>query len=179
MDVRTLEQPVVDPALDARFRELLEHYRAPVARLASLYERERAEREDLAQDIWLAVWRALPGFRGDCSERTFIYRIAHNRALTHAGRHRATTAPLEEALDVLDPGISVEERVQAASERARLLAALRRLTPVQREVVLLTLEGLPQREIAQVLGITEPNVAVRLSRARAELTRRLGGKQQP
>jgi RNA polymerase sigma-70 factor (ECF subfamily) len=48
---------------------------------------------------------------------------------------------------------------------------------VQREVMLLVLEGLPQREIAEVLGITEVNVAVRMSRARAELTRRLGGQQ--
>jgi RNA polymerase sigma factor (sigma-70 family) len=80
-----------------------------------------------------------------------------------------------EALEVLDPAPTAEQHVEAAGERARLAAALRRLSPVQREVVLLTLEGLPQREIAEVLGISEPNVAVRLSRARAELTRRLGG----
>lgn len=79
------------------------------------------------QDIWLAVRRALPGFRGDCSERTFIYRIAHNRALTHAGRSRAATAPLEEALDVLDPGASVEDHLQAANERAQARAALIRV----------------------------------------------------
>jgi RNA polymerase sigma-70 factor (ECF subfamily) len=178
MNVRTLEQPVVDSALDTRFRVLLEHYRAPIARLAGLYERERAAREDLVQDIWLAVWRALPRFRGDCSERTFIYRIAHNRALTHVGRRRGKAVPLDEALDVLDPGASLEDHLQADDDRARLLDALRRLSPVQREVVLLTLEGLPQRDIAQVLGVTEPNVAVRLSRARAELTRRLAGRQE-
>jgi RNA polymerase sigma-70 factor (ECF subfamily) len=174
MNAQTLEHPVADSRLDARFASLLEQYRAPIARLAAAYERQRADREDLVQEIWFAVWRALPAFRGDCSERTFLYRIAHNRALTHAARRRPPATDLEEALDVPDPQAATERDVQASDERARLLAAVRQLPPLQREVVLLTLEGLPQRDIAEVLGITTVNVAVRLSRARSELTRRLG-----
>ena len=174
MEAQTLERPVAHPGLDTRFGELLERYRAAIARLAATYERNRADREDLVQDIWLAVWRALPGFRGDCSERTFIYRIAHNRAITHAGRRRPPTETLDAALEVTDPEASTEGSVQLQSEHARLLAAVRRLPLGRREVVLLTLEGLPQREIAQVLGITEANVAVRLSRARTELCNLLG-----
>lgn len=174
METQTLEHPVAHPGLDTRFGELIERYRPSIARLAATYEGNRADREDLVQDIWLAVWRALPGFRGDCSERTFVFRIAHNRAITHAGRRRPPAAQLDEALDVSDPHPSTEQSVQLLSEHARLLAAVRRLPLTRREVVLLTLEGLPQREIAQVLGITEANVAVRLSRARAELSRLLG-----
>jgi RNA polymerase sigma-70 factor (ECF subfamily) len=75
---------------------------------------------------------------------------------------------------VPDPHAATERDAQAREERERLLAAIRNLPPLHREVVLLTLEGLPQREIAEVLGITTVNVAVRLSRARSELTRRLG-----
>lgn len=174
MNARTLEQPVADARLDARFARLLEQYRAPIARLAAAYERQHADREDLIQEIWFAVWRALPAFRGDCSERTFLYRIAHNRALTHATRRRPPAADLEEALDLPDPHAATERDAQARDERERLLAAVRALPPLHREVVLLTLEGLPQRDIAEVLGITAVNVAVRLSRARSELTRRLG-----
>jgi RNA polymerase sigma-70 factor (ECF subfamily) len=174
MEAQTLEHPVAHPGLDARFGELLERYRAAIARLARTYEGNRADREDLVQDIWLAVWRALPGFRGDCSERTFVYRIAHNRAITHAGRRRPPAATLDEAFDVSDPRASTEQSVHLLAEQERLLAAVRQLSLTRREVVLLTLEGLPQREIAQVLGITEANVAVRLSRARAELCRLLG-----
>jgi len=174
MAAQTLEHPVAHPGLDTRFGELIEHYRPSIARLAATYESNRADREDLVQDIWLAVWRALPGFRGDCSERTFVFRIAHNRAITHAGRRRQPAATLDEALDVSDPRASTEQSVHLLSERDRLLAAVRRLSLNWREVVLLTLEGLPQREIAQVLGITEANVAVRLNRARTELRRLLG-----
>jgi RNA polymerase sigma-70 factor (ECF subfamily) len=174
MEAQTLEHPVAHPGLDTRFGELIEHYRPSIARLAATYESNRADREDLVQDIWLAVWRALPGFRGDCSERTFVFRIAHNRAITHAGRRRPPAATLDEALDVSDLRASTEQSVHLHSEHQRLLAAVRRLSLNWREVVLLTLEGLPQREIAQVLGITEANVAVRLSRARTELRRLLG-----
>jgi RNA polymerase sigma-70 factor (ECF subfamily) len=176
MTAATLEQPVADPALDARFRELLERYRAAILRLAQSYEHNRADREDLVQDIWLAVWRALPYFRGQCSERTYVYRIAHNRAITRRSRRRPAAEQIETAQDLPDPAPTAEQATQRADDRERLLAAVRRLPPVQREVVLLVLEGLPQREIADVLGITEANVAVRMSRARAELTRRLGGK---
>lgn len=176
MTAATLEQPVADPALDARFRELLERYRAAILRLAASYEHNRADREDLVQDIWLAVWRALSSFRGQCSERTYVYRIAHNRAITRRSRRRPAAEEIEAAQDLPDPAPTAEQATQRADDRERLLAAVRRLPPVQREVVLLVLEGLPQREVADVLGITEANVAVRMSRARAELTRRLGGE---
>jgi len=70
METQSLEHPVAHPGLDTRFGELIERYRPSIARLAATYEGNRTDREDLVQDIWLAVWRALPGFRGDCSERT-------------------------------------------------------------------------------------------------------------
>ena len=177
MDAQTLEPTVADAGSDRRFRELLERYRAPVARLSAGYERNRADRDDLTQDIWIAIWRALPLFRGDCSERTFIYRIAHNRAISHVSRRPTPTAPLDDAMDVPDPAGPTEQPAEAAAERAQLLAAVHGLSLAQREVVLLTLEGLPQREIAEILGITAVNVAVRLNRARAELARRMGGQR--
>ena len=174
MEAQTLEHPVAHPGLDARFGELLERYGAAITRLAGTYERNRADREDLVQDVWLAVWRALPRFRGECSERTFVFRIAHNRAITHASRRRPSAVALDEALEVPDPHASAERSAHLHCEHERLLAAVRRLPLGRREVVLLTLEGLPQREIAQVLGITEVNVAVRLGRARTELCNLLG-----
>ncbi|MFO1407280.1 MAG: RNA polymerase sigma factor [Steroidobacteraceae bacterium] len=161
------------PAHHALFGELLERYQAPIARLAGAYEPRRADREDLVQDIWLALWRALPGFRGECSERTFVYRIAHNRAITHAGRRQPDMAGLDEAPELPDPTPAAEAVVGAHERHARLLAALRRLPLIQRETVTLCLEGLSHRDVADVLGTTPANVAVRLSRARAELTRLL------
>jgi RNA polymerase sigma-70 factor (ECF subfamily) len=73
---------------EARFAELMESYAGPIRRLCGAYTASAADREDLCQDIFLAVWRALPGFRGDASVRTWLYRIAHNVALTWQARDR-------------------------------------------------------------------------------------------
>src|SRR5262245_60227276 len=73
---------------EARFAELMEAYARPIRRLCAAYGPGAADREDLWQDIFLAVWRALPGYRGDASARTWLYRIAHNVALTWQARNR-------------------------------------------------------------------------------------------
>jgi RNA polymerase sigma-70 factor (ECF subfamily) len=135
-------------------------------------------RQDLTQDIWLAVWQALPRFRGECSERTFVFRIAHNRAASHVAHWAIRrTEPLETG-SPLPSGIPCPEGVLNDQERReRLQAAVRRLAPRLRQVVVLSLEGLSHREVADVLGISAANVAVRLSRARAILAQDLAGKE--
>jgi RNA polymerase sigma-70 factor (ECF subfamily) len=144
-------------------------------RLAGSYVQDRGEREDLFQEIVIAIWRALPGFRGECSERTFLFRIAHNRCLTHVARRRPT-APLDEQnADPRDPQPTVEAQLAHEQQRERLLNAVRALPLGYRQVVTLMLEGLPYRDIAQVLGIGESNVGVRLNRARQLLKERLKG----
>lgn len=166
---------MADTESERRFNVLLDVHGPSLMRLASSYVRNRGEREDLFQEIVIAVWRALPGFRGECSERTFLFRIAHNRCLTHVARRRPT-APLDEHdADARDPQPTIEAQLAERQERERLLNAVRGLPLAYRQVVTLTLEGLPYREIAQVLGIGESNVGVRLNRARQLLKDLLKG----
>lgn len=161
--------PLSDPALEQRFAELVAQHRPSVARVAALYARGAADRADLEQEIWFGVWRALPGFRGECSERTFVFRVAHNRGISHSMARRRDHVELDEAGEIADHAPGPEQRTAADQARARLFAAVRRLPPNLREPVALKLEGLADREIAEVLGITENNTAVRLTRARAAL----------
>lgn len=150
--------------------ELMQAHGPAIARLAALYEFDASEREDLVQEIWLAVWRALPGFRGDSSVRTFLFRIAHNRAVSHVQRRaRAMKPTSDDTAQIADPQAGPERRAEAADTVWRLFAALAGMPLVDRQLVQLSLEGLRQGEIAEVLGITENNVAVRLSRARGRL----------
>jgi RNA polymerase sigma factor (sigma-70 family) len=163
--------------LEARYGRLLREHGPALRRAAAGYEFDPARREDLFQDICLAVWQALPRFRGESSERTFLFRIAHNRGLTHRTRRPPSpTADLTEAEDLADPGATPETAAQEGQRRARLYDAVRRLPLQPRQVLTLTLEGLTPREIADVLGITENNVAVRLSRARGLLRDLLAGR---
>ena len=74
--------------LRQRFRGIVALYAGAIRRLAAVYVPNAADRDDLFQEILLAVWQALPAFRGDASERTWLYRIAHNVALTHQRKNR-------------------------------------------------------------------------------------------
>lgn len=153
-------------ALEERYDAILREHGPALRRVAAIYEADPARREDLFQDVCLALWQALPRFRGDCSERTFAFRIAHNRGLTHGWKARGTTADLGEATEIPDTRRDPESELCDRDRRERLREAVRRLPPGARQVVALSLEGLSHREIGGVLGLTENNVAVRLTRAR-------------
>jgi RNA polymerase sigma factor (sigma-70 family) len=160
---------------DQDFERLLAEFGPALRRLAGSYEPDAGRRDDLAQEIAIALWRALPRFRGECSLRTFVYRIAHNRALTHVWRRgRARTAEVAEAEHVVDPAESPESRVARGQRRDRLDVAIRTLPIVHRQVLTLALEDLSHAEIGGVLGIRENAVAVRLTRARQALREALG-----
>ncbi len=158
---------------EARFEQALNAHGAALRRVAAAYERDVARREDLFQDICLAIWRALPRFRGEASQRTFVLRIAHNRAVTHSTRRRPPALELSEAGPLADPAADPEAEMSRRQRHARLEAALHRLPIAMRQILTLALEGLAHRDIADVLGISENNVAVRLSRARDRLRREL------
>ena len=108
-----------------------------------------------------------------------MYRIAHNRALSHVWRRRPPNQPLEEIEEAdqpIDPRPHPEEQAARADQRARLVSAIQSLPVAHRQMIALMLEGLSQAEMAEVMGITENNVAVRLNRARKMLKEALGEK---
>jgi RNA polymerase sigma factor (sigma-70 family) len=165
---------------DERCVRMLQEHDRSLRRLAASYERDPARQEDLVQDIWFAVWRALPQFRNECSERTFVFRIAHNRGVSHVDHwQRRRTDTLDDEAPIAAPDPDPEHSLSQQQRHERLRAAVQALPLSMRQVVVLTLEGLSHAEVAEILGITANNVAVRLTRARAELSRRLGAKKDP
>ncbi|HEX7938219.1 MAG TPA: sigma-70 family RNA polymerase sigma factor [Gemmatimonadaceae bacterium] len=145
-----------------------------LSRVAWGYVSSAADHDDLLQDILIAIWRALPRFRGDASERTFVFRIAHNRGCTFAASHREHET-LNAESTIADPRPSPHDAAEQAQDRARLVAAVRTLPAAQRQAVLLRLEGFGIAEIAALQGTSENNVSVRLTRARELLRQQLGG----
>jgi RNA polymerase sigma-70 factor (ECF subfamily) len=164
-------------ALEAQFDRILSEHGAAISRLAFSYEAVASVREELVQEIALAIWQALPNFRGDCSERTFVYRIAHNRGLSHVWKRRPAHQPLDELEEhshPADPRPHPEQQAARADQEARLMSAIQSLPLTHRQLIVLMLEGLSHAEMAEVMGITENNVAVRLNRARTALKDALG-----
>jgi RNA polymerase sigma-70 factor (ECF subfamily) len=152
-----------EPGDKGQFTELMEAYASPIRRLCAAYADNAADREDLSQEIFFAVWRALPGFRGEASRRTWLYRIAHNVALTWRTRDRrrqSRESPLEQ-----EPAGWAEMDLR----RLALNRAIAGMSPGDRTLTLLWLEGLSGAEIEEVTGVKSATVAVRLSRIRKQL----------
>lgn len=152
-----------EPDYTAQFAKLLEEYTSPLRRLCGAYADRGADRDDLFQDILLALWRALPAFRGDASVRTWLYRIAHNVALTWRARNRRRQYGEDPLTD------EHEARTQMDVRRLDLNRAIATLSPGDRTIVLLWLEGLSAAEIEGVTGIKAATIAVRLGRIRRSL----------
>jgi RNA polymerase sigma-70 factor (ECF subfamily) len=159
-----------------RFERILAANGPSLARLAASYTDNTGDRDDLLQEIAMALWQALPRFREECSERTFVFRIAHNRAIAHLAKKRSIPLRLDE-IDVPDPSPGPEHGLVREQQGQRLMQAIRRLPIPLRQVVTLTLEGVDYAETAAILGISENNVGVRMSRAR-DLLRKLLGERK-
>ncbi len=157
-----------------QLERVLVTHAAALARLAASYESRPALREELLQDIAFALWRALPSFRHEASEKTFVMRIATNRALSHI----ASRPPAADGLDAADAVADTHPRPDELAARlqaaGRLQAAVRSLPLPFRQVMVLAFEGLSNEEIAAVLGLTAGNVGVRLHRAKSLLKASLG-----
>lgn len=150
---------------------LADHGRG-ISRMARSYTRSPAEREDLEQDIALALWRALPTFRQESTLKTFAYRVARYCCFRHL-RRRTDLDTATDPQTVADPNANIESAILHADQRARIEQALGDLPDTLESVLTLHLGGQSYAQIAQALGITERNVSVRLTRARAQLRRQL------
>jgi RNA polymerase sigma factor (sigma-70 family) len=147
-----------------------------IRRIAASYESNAHLAEELVQDVHFAIWRALPGFRGKSSLRTFVARIATNRALTHVARAMKSPPSLELSEQILASGDDPESHAINASRQIRLMAAVRCLPLAYRQTVTLALEGLTPKEIADFLVLTPNAVAIRLTRAKDLLRTLIGDK---
>lgn len=136
-----------------------------------------ADRDDLLQELLLALWKALPAFRCGCQPATFVYRVTHNAALTWKRARRG-----DERLEPLTPAalaLPMRDGAEGDGEAEcleLLYAAIRRLSPLDRSLVLLSLDGVSYSEIAALHGLTASNVGARLTRARQRLALDLQGK---
>ncbi len=139
-----------------------------------------ADRSDLLQELMLAVWKAVPAFKGGSKASTFLYRVAHNAALTWKRGHSTYRRHLDryESLQVSEPfpGTGADERDREVL--TLLYAEIRRLPPLDRTLLLLHFDEVPYAEIAEILGLTETNVGARLTRTKQRLVATLQSQTQ-
>ena len=153
------------------FGTLLQRHAGIVFKVANTYARLPEDRADLAQEITAQLWRAWPKYDPTRSVSTWMYRVALNVAISHVReqsvRMRHDAVPLDEDLhDLADTSATDHE----GEEHLRLLQAfIARQPPLDRALLLLYLEERPQREIAEILGITESNVSTKIGRLKQRI----------
>ncbi|MEM9965739.1 MAG: sigma-70 family RNA polymerase sigma factor [Asticcacaulis sp.] len=150
------------------FAEWIRPHIGSLARISRAFAAP-ADRDDLLQELMLSVWKARPAFRGDSAVSTYVFRVAHNRALTWIGRKKQQGVREAEisAQAHLLWGVDAEDGAQLE----QLYAAMQALPPMDRSLLLLMLEGMSYADIGALHGVSVSNVGVRLHRARAELNR--------
>ncbi len=152
---------------------------ASVMKVARAYTLSGDECQDLAQEILLQAWRSLPKFEGKASAATWFYRVALHTAMNWHRKdkpRRSRQQPLLEVQVLAPDGIDSAEQAQQRETVERLYNAIHQLPKSDAALVLLYLDELSYREMADVLGISESNVGVKLNRAKKALSELMNGK---
>src|SRR5579863_1598937 len=133
----SLEAADSEPATEEQLNRLLTENGPALLRLAASYTNTSSDRDDLVQDIAIALWQALPRFRGECSERTFLFRVAHNRAIDYLRRHRIAASPIDTEAEPRDTRPNAEADLSRVQQGERLRQAIHRLPLPYRQVITL------------------------------------------
>ena len=161
------------PERSTLFHAWLGAHRGIVVKIARSFAFAAADIDDLQQDMLLQLWISLDGFAGQAKPTTWIYRVCLNTALTWrrgSARRERALAPGTDLETLAATAATPAESVQDREMLAHLYAAIHAMPPSDRALVLLLLEGLSYREIAEITGLSENHVGVSLTRARKRLT---------
>ncbi|HEV2805497.1 MAG TPA: RNA polymerase sigma factor [Chthoniobacterales bacterium] len=160
------------------FLRLVDQHRGIVGKVAAGYASTAADRHDLSQEILLQLWKAFPRYLAERPFPTWMYRVALNVAISFLRRNTRParqTVPLDEIeLELPDQSAGPNEIDERVVLLQRLIATL---GPLNRALVLLYLDDHSYREIATILGISETNVATKLSRLKEQLRQKITATQ--
>lgn len=161
-------------AQDQLYGQACGEFGAAIERLTRAYEADAELRKDLRQEIHIALWRSLAAYDHRCSLRTWVYRVAHNTAITHVIRGKRGRMPLASLDEIETLPATADTEVRAGQRLAldRLFELIQRLEPIERQVILGYLEGLDAASIGEITGLSAVNVATKIHRIKTILTRR-------
>jgi len=161
------------PALQEKFQTLVDEHKKILYKVCYSYCRNRDDREDLAQEIIVQLWRSFASFDERCRFSTWTYRIALNVAISFYRRENTRTRHVlsddEKVLNAADETANRSAEVQALYE------FIDGLEPLNKALILLYLDGNSYSEIADVVGITETNVATKISRLKQTMREKFRG----
>ncbi|MGK6353453.1 RNA polymerase sigma factor [Parapedobacter sp. DT-150] len=140
------------------FLRLIDEHQGIIHKICRLYRDSKEDREDLFQEIVFQLWKSIPSFKGTAKFSTWMYRIALSTAIAAFRKKRPDIRYTESLPDEQD----VQQ--EPSEHRERLFEALKRLNDADKALITLYLEDLSYQEIAEISGISENNVGVKLNR---------------
>ncbi len=155
---------------DTLYREAEELFAPAIARLSRAVERDADKARDLEQDIHCALWTSFARFKGDCSLKTWVYRVAHNVAADHIDKSARgpKKVPLKE-IDTLPFAGNLEKEAGRSLVLAQVDELIRCLPPLDAQVIVLWLEGETTSDISDITGLSQSAAGVRVHRIKSLL----------
>jgi len=163
---------------EATFRRWLDEHIGLMLKVVRGCVASPQDQDDLFQDVLLHLWSSIPAFRGEARETTWIYRVAFNTALAWRRGERRRREGHERFAKFGEWPQSQSSHLESPPEHeivAKLYAAIRQLPKVDASLALMHLDGLSYQEMAEVVGISENYIGVKLSRIRKQLADHLKG----
>ena len=146
------------------FSRMIREQKSTIYTVCYMFSQNKAEVDDLFQEVLVNLWRGFEGFEGRSDVRTWVYRVALNTCIS-LDRKRRSRPQMELSMDIN----LFEDRDTDTQQVDMLHRRISRLRPFDRAIVLLWLEDLSYEEIGQIVGISEKNVSVRLFRIKEQL----------
>ncbi len=152
---------------DFDFVETIDEHRGIIFKVCKMYCPSEEDCNDLYQDIVAQLWKAWQGFRGEAKISTWIYRVALNTAIS--GFRKQKRNPLKNSLQDDSIHLTTDDQRKKQEDSEMLHMAIRQLSKVEKAMVALYLDEVSYEEIAEIMGITQNNVRVKMLRIREKL----------
>ncbi len=150
---------------EAKFLEQVRQNQGIIFKLVGLYANDAEEKKDLYQEVLLQAWKSWPSFRQEAKFSTWLYRICLNTIFTQKRKPQRVEYPT--SLETISPAI--QNSFAQQEDVARLRLAIRRLPETDRAIISMNLDGYENSEVAEILGISNNHVAVKLHRIKQQL----------
>ena len=150
---------------EQQFEQLVRRHKRTIYTVCYMFSHDKAEIDDLFQEILIRLWNGFDNYEGRSSARTWIYRVALNTAINQDKKQRSRIETVPLTVDI-DPFEAEDPKSQQVRKLHDLIS---QLELIDRSLVLLWLEGIPYDEIGAIIGITPNNVGVRLARIKEKL----------
>lgn len=151
--------------MEKEFLKLIHDFQKIIYKICRVYRDSREDQEDLFQEIVYQLWKSYPSFKGESKISSWIYRIALNTSIAIYRKSKILIDYYQELPEHIQPS---DEKTISENEE-RLFWALRKLNDSEKAVISLYLEDFNYQEIAEITGLSESNVGVRLNRIKNKL----------